>query len=354
MTTPKQRIAFIDALRGFTMILVVYSHIQFFGYQYTDFFNLTFIKFRMPLFFFISGFVLYKKERIWDYSTSISFLVNKFKVQIISTLIFFCLYIYVFNKGLYHSVGELKAGYWFTYTLFFYYLFYVCSIFLSKLLRNDRYEDAIVIMVAIAVFLLCCFTLMDKTHGHQRLIGVIGIPKWSYYVFFIFGTLVKKYYKAFLSILDNSLIMALIICAFFLLLIFDPAKETDSFRPVSFLLYGFMGVVIIFSVFKKNEEWFATDRHVSQWLQYIGRHTLDIYLLHYFFLPYHLECIGQLFKDYPSHTIELFISICIALMVISISLLVSKVLCTSPLLGEVLFGKKSRPRHLMPETESRK
>lgn len=32
MEIPKKRLAYIDAMRGFTMILVVFSHIQYFGY----------------------------------------------------------------------------------------------------------------------------------------------------------------------------------------------------------------------------------------------------------------------------------------------------------------------------------
>lgn len=62
-----KRLEYIDALRGFTMILVVFAHIINYGYHITDAkaetmdtFNNLFIRFRMPLFFFISGFVLYK------------------------------------------------------------------------------------------------------------------------------------------------------------------------------------------------------------------------------------------------------------------------------------------------------
>lgn len=59
-------------MRGFAMLLVVYSHIIAFSYSGAlkndiafggnDFlsFNALFILFRMPLFFFISGFLLYK------------------------------------------------------------------------------------------------------------------------------------------------------------------------------------------------------------------------------------------------------------------------------------------------------
>ena len=50
LTPKKKRIEYIDAMRGFTMILVVYSHIIFFGYNDDTIpsFNSFFVNFRMP------------------------------------------------------------------------------------------------------------------------------------------------------------------------------------------------------------------------------------------------------------------------------------------------------------------
>lgn len=60
-----QRIGYIDALRGFTMLLVVFSHIETFCYNIPfneSILSSLFITFRMPMFFFISGYIAYKKE----------------------------------------------------------------------------------------------------------------------------------------------------------------------------------------------------------------------------------------------------------------------------------------------------
>ena len=63
----KNRIEYIDAMRGFTMILVVYAHVVFFSFgidsSYPSF-NQFFMLMRMPLFFFISGFIFYR-ETTW-------------------------------------------------------------------------------------------------------------------------------------------------------------------------------------------------------------------------------------------------------------------------------------------------
>ena len=55
------RIGYIDALRGMAMILVVYFHIAAYGFgSYELGYNDIIERFRMPTFFFISGWLFYK------------------------------------------------------------------------------------------------------------------------------------------------------------------------------------------------------------------------------------------------------------------------------------------------------
>ena len=191
---------------------------------------------------------------------------------------------------------------------------------------------------------LTCYFIAkkDPDTDHKRIYAIIGIPQWRHYIFFCFGVFVKKYFKQFVTITNNAQVMAAVIVSFFLLLFFEQfiINQIPVFYTISFFLYGFLGITTIYTVFRKNEEWFATNQNISRWMQYIGRHTLDIYLLHYFFLPRNLQMIGEFFKSYPNPTIELIVSSTLALIVIGICLLVSKVLCTSPILANVLFGKK--------------
>ena len=296
----------------------------------------------MPLFFFISGWVLYKESRRWDFVTSKLFIIKKFKVQIISTLIFFSLYIYLFNLNLYNAFDTTKSGYWFTYTLFFYFLFYITSVYITHFKNNPIFEDIVVALIALMVMACYFIAKKDPNSYHHRIYGIIGIPEWRYYIFFCFGVFVKKYFNQFVSVTNNAMVMAIIIVSFFMLLVFNQfiINQIPVFYTISFFLYGFLGITILYTVFRKNEEWFATNQNISRWMQYIGRHTLDIYLLHYFFLPRNLQMIGEFFKSYPNPTIELIVSCTLALIVIGICLLVSKVLCTSPILANVLFGKK--------------
>ena len=89
------RIEYIDAMRGFTMILVVLHHVSLMAFGRNSVIDEWLMEFRMPLFFFVSGFVLYKSTRIWNLKECFSFLKRKIGVQILSPLVFFCIYIYI-------------------------------------------------------------------------------------------------------------------------------------------------------------------------------------------------------------------------------------------------------------------
>ena len=93
---PTKRVEYIDALRGFTMILVVFSHINIFSLDITNsFVNSIFVSFFMPLFFFISGFVGFKLM-VWDKNTYLAMTKNKFLHQLVPTLILGIIYTCVY------------------------------------------------------------------------------------------------------------------------------------------------------------------------------------------------------------------------------------------------------------------
>ena len=78
-------------------------------------------------------------------------------------------------------------------------------------------------------------------------------------------------------------------------------------------------------------------------LQYIGKRTLDVYLIHIFLLPYNLEFIS-VFKEHPMPVIEATVSLIIAGIIIAFSLVISNIIRLSPLLAHWLFGAKLPPK----------
>ena len=206
-----QRIEYLDAMRGFTMILVVLSHVVFFGLDNNSIaFNEFFCSFRMPLFFFISGFLFYKKERKWDFYTIKSFVTTKFLVQIIPTCVFLSLFIYVFDLFELRSLGSYKLGYWFTLTLFEYFLLYIISALLSHFFN----KTSLFLIVFIALTISFCSFWYDNHHQGTGLLqnssilelslSAIGLINFKYYCFFVFGTFLKHFFNYYISFINNQ------------------------------------------------------------------------------------------------------------------------------------------------------
>ena len=102
LLSSNQRIEFIDAMRGFTMILVVVCHVAGFCLGIQD--DIPSIhpylyEFRMPTFFFISGFVLYKSAQVWNLKYVLLFLRKKMPVQIVTTFVFFIIFVYIHGEN---------------------------------------------------------------------------------------------------------------------------------------------------------------------------------------------------------------------------------------------------------------
>jgi fucose 4-O-acetylase-like acetyltransferase len=87
------------------------------------------ILFRMPLFFFVSGFLAYKASQVWNLRNLGTLVLKKLRVQLIPTAVFFLLAIALLYKNFWPSVEEelmspLKGGYWFTVALLWMFLIY--------------------------------------------------------------------------------------------------------------------------------------------------------------------------------------------------------------------------------------
>ena len=125
------------------MLLVVTNHVALksFGMQIRWSAALQFfLLFRMPLFFFISGFLAYKASRVWNARTLGELSLKKLRVQIIPTVVFFLLFLAMipttpFIDSLNEALASsMKAGYWFTLVLLYMLLtFYAFSYIESKL-----------------------------------------------------------------------------------------------------------------------------------------------------------------------------------------------------------------------------
>lgn len=336
----KERIQYIDAMRGLTMILVVYSHVCIFCFkEYFMAYNDILFLLRMPCFFFISGWLFYKVGRVWDSTTVIQVVSNKFMVQIVPTIIFLAL---LAREQFFHQLGALKGGYWFTFALFVYFILYILS---SLIYRKFRHVDIWMLLTAFVISVSAFWydVNYNRLAGHmgweRQFLGFISFMTWRYYLFFFLGTLVKKYFDQFLQLTDRLWLIATLVLVFILmaLLPHDKRMLTEYSR---FILCGICGMVMVFTFFRKFASRFSKERIIGRCLQYVGTRTLDIYLLHFFFLPESLLQENRNLLVYDNKLLEVGVVLGEALLVVGACLVTSYVLRLSPFLARYLFGVK--------------
>ncbi len=388
----KQRLEWLDALRGFTMLMVVTNHVYGFGFdtntKYSMFMSLCLL-FRMPLFFFISGFLAYKATFSWNLRDTTDLIAKKLRVQIVPTVVFMTAEIALtaevfWNKMEYAWTSPTKGGYWFTLVLLEMFLVYYAVCWLAAPRKPQATQTPSPLPQGEDGHLSSKEGNMQNIpsspeRGAER--GSVGIeegvfftlwalslfayatlymPKWfswhkdafwqatsitelaRYFHFFLLGNLVHRFWPQVKRLLDSRWFFPLLIAIAFLgagdYLKWHNLRMHWANLPRTMAMYALVMIIVAF--FRNYSSWFTRDTRLGSALQYIGVRTLDIYLIHYFFLP-KLPDVGLWFKAHPNNFIlEGTAALIIALLVIAFSILTSHVLRVSPLLKKWLFGRQ--------------
>lgn len=339
-----QRIEYIDAMRGFTILLVVINHVATFDFglfgnecfSYSQIFG----EFRMPLFFFVSGFVFYKEEVVWSYINIFNFLKKKSTVQILSPLLFLFIFCWCYKLNIKDALYDYqKQGYWFTFTLFTYFLLYIIVNKCFKALKIKRYvDDVLLVSIGFCVYGATVYSIVEKCELDKGGYSLLGIPTLHNFLFFLIGTRVKRYFHIFEKLLDDSLLVFLSLVTFFILLVVSEIELLSS--SGYHLFFALTGIVITFAFFRTNRKIFSKEKCFGRVSQYVGRRTLDIYLLHYFFIFSNMQQLLPNFGILNSPFLEFWCSLIVSILVIANCLFISEVIRLSPLLAHFLFGQK--------------
>ena len=355
-TVKKPRMGWLDALRGFTMILVVSNHVALksFGMQIRWSAALQFfLLFRMPLFFFISGFLAYKASRIWNAQTLRELSLKKMRVQLIPTIVFFLLWLAIipttpFVQSLDEALASsMKAGYWFTLVLLYMLLtYYLFSYVESKLFKGSWIPIALLFVVSLGFFETCylpryfSWALGHKGPPNEFLNYTSLVEMMRYFPFFLYGNIVHRYWDQAQRLMDSKwffpvVALLAVICTIEVIK-WHTLRLAWASLPHTLAMFLLLSMVFMF--FRYYHEFFEQSR-LGSMLQFIGRRTLDIYLLHYFFLP-KLPMVGEFFKVNRSNFIlDTTASFTLAFVVIGFCIITSQLLRVSPFLKKYLFGR---------------
>ena len=358
----KQRLEWLDALRGFTMLMVVTNHVYGFGFdantKYSMFMSLCLL-FRMPLFFFISGFLAYKASFSWNARDTTDLIAKKLRVQIVPTVVFMTAEIALTAKVFWDKMGTAwasptKGGYWFTMVLLEMFLIYYAVCWIGKKLTPRKALDShsatdsppalLIILWLLSLFAYATLYMPSWFSWYKdefwQVTSLTEVARFFH--FFLLGNLVHRYWSQVQRLLDSKWFFPLLIAVAFLgagdYLKWHNLRLQWANLPRTLSMYALVMIIVAF--FRNYAQWFTKETRIGYTLQYIGVRTLDIYLIHYFFLP-KLPDVGVWFRAHPQNfVLEGTTAIALALLVVAFSILTSHVLRVSPFLKKWLFGRE--------------
>ena len=358
----KPRLEWLDALRGFTMILVVANHVSQMGFdqhfKYSS--SLSFLLlFRMPLFFFISGFLAYKAGQVWTAHNLGQLLLKKLRVQIIPTAVFFILFCALICPNFLDAVvsnfhSPTKGGYWFTIALLWMFVIYYLFAFLENRLFSKlpspytrHLPILLLFLLSLCVYETCFLPKLFPWAQGSKLPPIQWVDDlclgrvFIHLPFFVFGNIVHRYWAQAQRLMDSRwfypIVIIVVIIATADVLKWHNLRFTWTNLPSTIAKFGLL--TICFMYFRYYQQYFTRRTVIGASLQYIGRRTLDIYLLHFFFMP-NVPIIGQFFDHYRHNfVLDTTLSVLMALLIIGFCVITSNILRVSPLLKKWLFGR---------------
>lgn len=357
----KQRDNTFDVMKGIAIYAVVMGHVMYFGIgglQNTAIMRIIAYT-HMPLFFFISGYFSYK--RIGDIDFATPNLSTRFRQLLVPMAAVSTLYLfYMPHSGLAvdalasgaPSLTDLwtdqsKYGYWFPLCLFEIILLYALIIpLLRKANRSPIYQ--VIIIGATWLALIGAYAKLPETVN-----DIIEIQFLAYYFpVFISGVYARRHNARFTNALQHGLYptLAIVIGAAILLnLVYYDISPISRLSGIKFLLLPCWHLCLVVTLFATVRKWVGpsytagnrSSGAIALW-SWLGRNSLGIYLLHYFFLFPFAMAQGILMQ--MSHQFApLFVtSFVIAAPIVAMSSLSIALIRTSRPLGHLLIGDINR------------
>lgn len=325
----KSRLVYMDSMRGMMMLLVIYSHIFYFSLKCDTFLYNVFLSFRMPAFFFVSGFFSYKNLGTVSGGRILLMINKKIKGQLVPTLVVSAIYLLVSGISyLDFMFDDAKTGYWFPIVLFEVFVVYYSLIYFFGKMREN--------VVFCLIFIVSTLLYFSRVFLHGDVVDFFSLDKFCcYFVFFVLGAFVRSKERVFNKLVVNKYISAICFVLFFTS--FFPPVEVIPL-PILNLIRRFTGLFIVYLIFYTYRDYWASNAKVSRFLSYVGKNTLEIYLLHYFFL-FSLSPL-RIFVKYDPHNIllEFVVIFSLSVLIACSCLICKKIINVSPVLSTLMFG----------------
>lgn len=336
----KGRLAYLDALRGLAIFLVVYCHVASISLGIPEGIgstNDTVSLLHLPLLFFLSGFLMFREDRFQKMKPSWQYLVRKVGELVLPALIFvtiFALWMHRSAESILFS--QFKGGYWFTFFLFLFILLYALFSLILRRFNARTRTTVILILGACIGFAPTLTDIVSPQWTESKFFQLLSYQNFKYFLFFTFGAWVRSRFGDLAVWADGrsgKLVLVTVPLIAFVLLHFH-IPHLHFLVEWVFSLSAIVLLTVLFRELSGKIEQSKGGRVIA----FAGRRSLDIYFLHFFFLP-KLNDLGVYFSDGSRLVVEFCLISAIALAIIGLCLLISWVIRHSDILARLLFGK---------------
>ena len=326
----KKRIAYLDAIKCLAILIVIDLHfLNLNGFKHYDSLSSQMLYAPvMPLFFFVSGFLAYKHSMtIKDFWKNIR---PKFVFLVIPAVIFRIGLNLVNHVDIFNFITIGMRDYWFTVDLFEIFLIYYL---ITLAIKNEKWRIGVLLALSVAgVGMLA----IDKDFG-PAFFDLRRVTK--FFQFFVLGTLAMKYRPRYESLMNNEIVKTALLMLYFVVLFLltygmNPILH-HFLRDVALRYFATFAIV---SFFVCNADSFQRETKVNSLINYIGRNSLAIYLLHYFFWP-RFRPLPEWFVGLNMVTANL-LSMLYTIAITALCLLFIKFLSNSKYIRKYVLGKK--------------
>jgi fucose 4-O-acetylase-like acetyltransferase len=344
-----KRIEYMDTLRGLAIFLMVMGHVLawiFTDYQkafdtniYSGLLWKFIYAFHMPLFMFVSGYFFRVNLNGNLFKEFCKFIYKKFVALLIPFTTVGYLWWIVKDSG--------GVGYWFLRTLFELFVvcfpIYILSDKIAKLCCVKSKQSGEVKFLLLDLFLFGLGYLLLKILFHflnEELQTVFDTWKIiQYYPYFVFGLLLRKH-ELIQRILNKNIIYSISLFTFFILFIL----RTFGYLTVAGFIVGntisFSAIIFLHYFFIKCAD---NSSKAFKFFSYLGVHSIEIYLIHFFF-TFRFTELGEYLIEVKfygtSLLIQIVYSIIVSVIITALSLGVAKMINCSRSLSFFLLGKK--------------
>ena len=330
-------------MRGLAMVMVVVGHIFTLCFDYTPIYNdLISIQFQIPLFFFISGF--FAKTVGGGKKELLRLIAHRFMLLVTPAIIVMSLYCWIFKYNIINGMfSTFKLGYWFTFVLFGFVSIHMCT---DLIIRKFTSCTRTRIVLHLIFSILVCYSALiyGKYSEYMSFLNYFSYSQYFNYPYFILGSIMFAHRDRIFTYLEkHTTLIGMLIILYIL------STTVTTLYGHKFLSYSSglvmistttIGIALIWYVFHTDSR-LSTGSPIGRSLTLIGKRTLDVYFLHYFFLPFNLSEWGDYFSYLNAPFIAYVCGILLAIPVILASLGVGYIIRLSPFSGRLILSAKS-------------